>query len=105
MPQDVLERLGINPSQMKKKGAKTFHRGKGCRRCNETGYYGRIAILEAMLITDPIRSMIMKKASSDEIKEYAIKEQGMLTLRDNAVDNCIIGITTLEEVLRATSED
>ena len=47
----------------------------------------------------------MKKASSDEIKEYAVKEIEMMTLRDNAIENCIMGITTLEEVLRVTSED
>jgi type IV pilus assembly protein PilB len=105
VPSGVLERLGIDSAEIKKKNIKNLYKGKGCQRCNDTGYYGRIAILEAMLITDPIRSMIMKKASSDEIKEYAIKEQGMLTLRDNAVENCIMGITTLEEVLRATSED
>jgi type II secretory ATPase GspE/PulE/Tfp pilus assembly ATPase PilB-like protein len=49
--------------------------------------------------------MIMKRASSDEVKEYAIKEKGMMTLRDNAVENCMMGITTIEEVLRVTSED
>jgi type II secretory ATPase GspE/PulE/Tfp pilus assembly ATPase PilB-like protein len=49
--------------------------------------------------------MIMKKEPSDAIKEYGIKEQGMLTLRDNAVGNFMNGNTTLEEVLRVTSED
>ena len=105
IPQGVLERLGINSSGMKKRNVKTFYRGKGCQRCNDTGYYGRIAILEALLIDDKVRSMVMKKASSDEIKDYAVKEKGMMTLRDNAVENCVMGITTLEEVLRVTSED
>ena len=49
--------------------------------------------------------MIMKKASSDQIKEYAVKEKHMMTLRDNAFENCAKGITTLEEALRVTSED
>ena len=105
IPEGVLERLGISSVEMKKRGVKTFYRGKGCQRCNDTGYYGRIAILEALLIDDKVRSMVMKKASSDEVKDYAVKEKGMMTLRDNAVENCIMGITTLEEVLRVTSED
>ena len=105
VPEKIMERLGLGPSEMKKKNLKTLYKGKGCPRCNDTGYYGRIAILEALLIDDKVRSLVMKKASSDEVKEYAVKEKGMMTLRDNAVENCIMGITTLEEVLRVTSED
>ena len=105
VPENVVERLGVNIQELQKKGARNFYKGRGCSRCNDTGYYGRIAILEALLIDDTVRSMIIKKASSDQIKEYAVKEKHMLTLRDNAVENCIMGVTTLEEVLRVTSED
>lgn len=101
----VLERLGISNKELAKRGVKVFYKGKGCARCNDTGYYGRIGILESLLIDDAVRTMIMKKTSSDQIKEYAIKEKHMMTLRDNALENCIMGTTTLEEVLRATSED
>lgn len=101
----VLERLGIDPAELKSKKVKNFYKGKGCSRCNDTGYYGRVGILEALLIDDAIRNMIMKKASSDQIKNYAMKEKHMMTLRDNALENCIRGVTTLEEVLRVTSED
>lgn len=102
---DVLERLMIRPEGFKGKGVKNFYKGRGCSRCNDTGYYGRVGILETLLIDDPIRNMIMKKTSSDQIKEYAIKEKHMMTLRDNAFENCIKGVTTLEEMLRVTSED
>jgi type IV pilus assembly protein PilB len=105
VPEGVFERLGIEASRLKKRNIKKLYRGKGCQRCNDTGYYGRIAILEALLIDDDVRSMIMKKASSDEIKAHAVDKKGMMTLRDNAVENCLMGITTLEEVLRVTSED
>ena len=105
VPKAVLERLGLNPAEFHKKSAKYFYKGKGCSRCNDTGYYGRVGILEALLIDDPIRNMIMKKTSSDQIKEYAVKEKHMLTLRDNALENCITGVTSLEEVLSVTSED
>ena len=101
----VLERLGIDPGILKAKGVKNFYKGRGCSRCNDTGYYGRIGILETLLIDEPVRNLIMKKASSDQIKEYAIKEKNMMTLRDNAFENCMNGVTTLEEMLRVTSED
>lgn len=105
IPENVLKRLGIDTRELRKREAKNFYKGKGCSRCNDTGYYGRVGILEALLIDDPIRDMIMKKASSDQVKEYAVKEKHMLTLRDNAVENCVMGVTTLEEMLRVTSED
>ena len=101
IPKNVFERLSIDP----KKIGGTFYKGKGCQRCSKTGYYGRIGILEALLINDKVRDMIMKRVSSDDIKAYAIKELGMKTLRDNAIENLALGNTTLEEVLRVTSED
>lgn len=103
--ENVLKRIGIDTRELRSGEAKNFYKGRGCSRCNDTGYYGRVGILESLLIDDPIRGMIMKKASSDQIKEYAVKEKHMLTLRDNAVENCVIGVTTLEEMLRVTSED
>jgi type IV pilus assembly protein PilB len=105
IPRNVLEKAGIDFNEIVKKGVKHFYQGRGCPRCNKTGYRGRFGILEALLIDDNVREMIMRKASSDDIKNYAIKEQHMLTLRDNAMENFINGVTTLEEVLRATSED
>jgi len=101
VPSSVLERVGIEAKNKKN----IFYKGKGCQRCNKTGYYGRLGILEALLIDDKVRDMIMKKVSCDNIKAYGIKELGMKTLRDNAVENLTLGQTTLEEVLRVTSED
>ncbi|MCM8760880.1 MAG: Flp pilus assembly complex ATPase component TadA [Candidatus Omnitrophica bacterium] len=103
IPPNVLERAGLKREIADV--VKHFYAGKGCQRCNKTGYHGRFGILEALLIDDAVREMIMRKASSDEIKNYGIKEQGMLTLRDNALENFVNGTTTLEEVLRVTSED
>ena len=100
-----MKRFGLKPEDIAKRGVNNFYEGKGCGKCNNTGYYGRFGILEALLIDDKVRDMIMRKASSDSIKEYAIKEQHMMTLRDNAAENFINGITSFEEVLRVTSED
>ncbi|MDD5428090.1 MAG: GspE/PulE family protein, partial [Candidatus Omnitrophica bacterium] len=105
IPESALTKFGINPGEIRKRGIKNFYTGKGCPKCNNTGYYGRLAILEALLIDDKVRDMIMKKAGSDMIKEYAVKELHMMTLRDNAVENFMNGITSFEEVLRVTSED
>lgn len=104
IPDNVLERAGIDREELKRRGQKAFYHGKGCQRCSNTGYYSRLGILEALIIDDTVREMIMKKASSDEIKAYAIKH-GMKTLRDNALENFASGAVTLEEVLRVTSED
>jgi type IV pilus assembly protein PilB len=103
IPKNVLERAGLKDERFTAKGVKFYH-GRGCQKCNKTGYYGRIGILEAILVDDQMRDMVMRKASSDEIKEYAIKH-GMMTLRENALENFILGNTTLEEVLSITSED
>ena len=104
VPKNILERVGLNPDELAAKGIKKFYKGKGCPKCNDSGYYGRMGLLEALLIDDEIKEMVMKKASSDEIKAYAIKH-GMQTLRDNALANFVNGSTTLEEVLRITSEE
>ncbi len=102
---NVLERIGVRPDEIAKRPIKSFYKGKGCSRCSNTGYYGRLGILEAFLIDDKIRDMVMKKAGSDDIKDYAVKQLCMKTLRDNALENFVNGVTTLEEVLRVTSED
>ncbi len=77
------------------------YKGKGCEYCDFTGYRGRVAIYEVMPITDTIREMILSGASTDELKEQAIKE-GMSTLRKSGLKKIKEGITTLEEVVSIT---
>lgn len=105
IPNEVFKRVGIDLKKMyKEKGKKpTFYKGKGCNKCSKTGYYGRMGTLEAMIIDDKIREMTITRRSSDEIKVHAVKE-GMKTLRDNAMEKFLSGMTTLEEVLRITSD-
>ncbi len=95
----VLKRLNINPP----KNA-VFYHGTGCSKCNNTGYRGRMGTLEILLIDDTIREMVVKGKSSDDIKEYAVSH-GMKTLRDNAFQKALSGLTTIEEVLRITTEE
>jgi type IV pilus assembly protein PilB len=87
------------------KGKATFYDAVGCKYCNNTGYFGRIAILETILIDDIMREMIIKKESIDAIKKYAIGQCGMLTLRDDAFLKVKDGTTTLGEALRITTEE
>jgi type IV pilus assembly protein PilB len=80
----------------------TLYRGRGCDRCNNTGYAGRTAILEAMTVTDEIRKLIIARGSAMEISKVAIS-QGMRTLRTVALDKVREGVTTLEQTLIVTS--
>jgi len=81
-----------------------FYKGQGCDRCKRRGYLGRAAILEVLPISESIRRLIIKRASASVIKNQAVSE-GMKTLRIAGIDKAREGITTLEEVLRVTSED
>lgn len=95
----VLEKAGIEPGEL---DGYTFYRGKGCTECNNTGYKGRDGIFEVMTVSPKIREMIIRKASSTEIKEQAVRE-GMLTLRESGLIKFKKGLSTLEEVLKETS--
>lgn len=98
IPDDFLENIGF-------KEKATFYKAGGCKYCNYTGFYGRIAILETIMVDDTIREMIIEKKSLDEIKRYAVEKRGMKTLRDDAFLKVGEGITTLEEALRITTEE
>lgn len=77
----------------------TLYRGRGCGQCNNTGYYGRVAIHELMLMNGEIRRLVNQRASRDEIKEAAIRS-GMRTLFQDGVRRVMAGETTVEEILK-----
>lgn len=77
-------------------------RGKGCRQCGNTGYRGRTAIHEIMMVTEPIRELVSGNASSDVVAEVA-REQGMRRLIEDGADKVRMGITTLDEVMRVAA--
>lgn len=77
------------------------YRGQGCKICRNTGYKGRIGIFEVLEITKSVRKLIVEKADADEIQEAAIKE-GMTTMMQDGLEKISKGLTTIEEVLRAT---
>lgn len=117
VPEDFLKKIGFPvlenislenrgktpPTEVKNKVI--FYKAGGCKYCNNTGFYGRIAILEVVMIDDIMREMVIKKQSIDEIKEYAVKECHLKTLRDDVFLKVKEGITTIDEALRITSEE
>src|SRR5437868_7049446 len=98
-PERMFNDLNIPPSYFE---GVTLSRGRGCERCNGTGYAGRLAIIEAMTISDEIRKLIIARANTRELGKIAIG-QGMRTLRMVALDRVREGISTLEQVLVLTS--
>ncbi len=78
-----------------------FYYGKGCARCNNSGYKGRIGIYELLVMTDEIRDMVSNNANVDEIRNYS-RSQGMITLREAGLKLIFDGLTTIDEVVRET---
>ena len=81
----------------------TLYKGDGCDKCGGTGYKGRQGLYEVMAMSSRLRKLIMQEASTDDLREAAI-EQGMLTLRMDGLKKLERGITSLEEVMKETSE-
>ena len=98
-PPKMFEDLGIDPATFQ---GVQLYRGRGCERCKNSGYSGRMAIIEAMTISDQIRKLIIARANTREMAKVAIKE-GMRTLRMAGLDRARDGISTLEQVLLITS--
>ncbi len=93
--------LDITAEQAKKM---KFFKGKGCTDCNGTGYKGRIALYEVMPFTETLKELVLNGASSSELKKQAIVE-GMQSLRMSGLSKVEEGVTTLEEILKATMAD
>ena len=98
-PPKMFEDLGIDPATF---DGVQLYRGRGCDRCKNSGYAGRMAIIEAMTITDQVRKLIIARANTRELAKVAIS-QGMRTLRMVGLDRSREGISTLEQVLLITS--
>lgn len=97
---EILRRLGISAEDLV--GAQLV-RGAGCPRCNNTGYKGRMGIHELMVVDDPLRRAINKGLPSAELKDIAVEQSGMKTLRQDGIEKAMQGFTTLEEVLAVTA--
>jgi type IV pilus assembly protein PilB len=96
--EEQLMELELTPETVRDK---KFFYGKGCEKCNNTGYRGRIGLFEIMLFNDEIRDLIMNHASTGVLREAA-RKAGMRTLRENGLTTVFDGITTIDEVSRET---
>jgi type II secretory ATPase GspE/PulE/Tfp pilus assembly ATPase PilB-like protein len=97
-PDDVIKKVGLRPDP-----GLAFQRGRGCDACNDTGYRGRTAAFEILVVDAAIHDLIRERADSRLIKQKAVSG-GLHTLRDDALSKAIFGQTTLEEVLRVAYE-
>ena len=95
-PMDAVRRLGM--SSENSQGVK-FYRGRGCDACKGKGYKGRTGIYELMVMNEEVRELILNRASSHHIKEAAMRNN-MITLKSDAIEKVLLGVTTLEETLR-----
>jgi len=93
---ESVKRIGLSPDMQ-------FKRGKGCEHCTKTGYRGRIGIYETLYMNTDIRRMVLAGKHAGDIQAAAI-EAGMITLRQDAAMKVQQGVTTIEEVIRVTSE-
>ena len=80
---------------------KTFYRGSGCDKCSGSGYKGRLGLYELLVMTDELRDLVVRNASTEEIRDLA-RKAGMVTLRDSGMVNMFEGHTTADEVVRET---
>jgi type IV pilus assembly protein PilB len=95
---DVLADLELTTDQT---AGQKFYRGRGCDRCNRTGYKGRLGLFELLVMNDDLRDMVMRNASTEDLREAA-RKAGMKTLRENGMESMFAGLTTAEEVIRET---
>ncbi|HEY6420230.1 MAG TPA: type II secretion system ATPase GspE [Candidatus Binataceae bacterium] len=97
---DELARIALTPDRV----TGQVHRAKGCKACRNTGYRGRVAVQELMMMDDEIRAMVMQRADGASIKRQC-QSKGMRLLREDGADRVLAGETSIEELLRVTQED
>jgi len=96
-----LMELGLTPDDVK---GKQFFYGRGCKKCNKTGYRGRIALFEVMTFNDEVRDLIMNQASTGVLRAAAQKG-GMSLLRESGLATIYDGVTTIDEVIKETTSE
>ncbi len=96
-----LRELGLRPTDVR---GRPFYQPKGCAKCNQSGYRGRIGIFEILVIDEAIRALITKGIDSKTIHKEGIR-QGMRSMREDGASKVLAGITTVAEVMRTTEEE
>jgi type IV pilus assembly protein PilB len=96
--EEMLMELELTPEDVE---GKVFYRGRGCEECMNSGYRGRIALFEIMLLNDELRELIIKEVSTNVLRSEA-RRMGMRSLRETGLLSIYDGVTTIDEVVRAT---
>lgn len=96
--EEILLELGLSPEEG---AAQKFFYGRGCDRCNNTGYKGRMGLYELVIMNESLRELVVRETSLDEFRD-ACRKYGMQTLRESGLEAINDGLTTVEEVLKAT---
>ncbi|NIP29881.1 MAG: type II secretion system ATPase GspE [Candidatus Dadabacteria bacterium] len=99
--EDELKQIGLDKNSVPKG---SIYKAAGCQSCLDSGYSGRIAIFEILIINDEIRNLTLNTADSSSIKKKAI-DNGLITLRMDGADKVIKGMTSIDELLRVTEEE
>jgi len=99
---EVVDELGLR--KFSSKSDVTLYHAKGCKDCGQTGFIGRVSIMEMLPMSDHLRTQVMRHATSAELRAEAIKE-GMVTMYEDGMKKAMNGVTTFEEVLRVTREN
>ncbi|WP_295383761.1 type II secretion system ATPase GspE [uncultured Thiodictyon sp.] len=103
-PYDALPELAARFTRFQPAGPLTLYRPVGCDQCSVTGYRGRLVISEVLLMTDPIRKLVLSHATANAIQRLAM-EEGMATMYEDGLRKAMSGRTTVEEVLRVAEDD
>lgn len=103
VPESVAEKVGLVKLYPDLKEYKLF-KGKGCSKCFKTGYKGRVGITEILIFSSKIKEAVLGRVGEIKIKRVA-RDEGMRTMREDALTKAVEGLTSLEEVLRITAED
>jgi len=101
VPVQSLLDIGVSPDIA---NVMKVHQGKGCPNCSGTGYKGRVALYEVMVMRDELKEFVLNGSSTAELKREAIR-LGMQTLRMSAINKIREGVTTIEEACRVTASD
>lgn len=100
---EELREIGITRQQVDEVGG-MIYKPSGCKECNQSGYKGRTAIYEMMVITDAIRRLVMQRADASTIKNEAVRVNGMTNLREDGIAKVLSGQSSIPEVLRVTQD-
>ena len=94
---DEIRRLGYSTTR---ESGLTFFKGRGCKKCNYTGYKGRVAVHELLIPSNVVRDAVIARKTSHEIRKLSAKSTGLVTLLEDGIDKATLGRTSFHEVIR-----